>query len=360
MKRTVALSVIAVLLMGGVLLAASMGVSETKDAGEKICSDAIGTYAERLQVGPPQRYKSLTLYPVFADEVLVSDVDLTLDRAMAEGLVEIRELKPADVNRVRVRNKGKAPVFIMGGEMLGGAKQDRIVGDDLIVPPKSELVIPVYCVEQGRWVATSETFSSMQSVAGSSVRKARARADQSAVWTRVAEEQRRVDAPSPTGALRSIRESEAVQERAHPYRRAFSDLPTVSPKARGVVACVGGEIIACDLFSSRVLFQRLWPKLLESYVIDALDRKHVDRPLDAVLIKRWLDGVKLAKRTPRETPGQGVLYKLTGGGVIGAALVYDGGVVHMELFRGLTIQPVVEFNPVEFRRNRLEQGQHGQ
>jgi len=348
------------LLTLAILAALAAGAAAAPKPGEKAtappsgCGDAIADYADRLQVGPPRRHENLVLFPVFAEEVVVPDVALTFEEAMQEGLLEVCELKPARVNQVRLRSRAKEAIFLMGGEMLGGAKQDRIVGDDLIVPPGAELVIPVFCVERGRWVGKSESFRSFGTLAGSEVRKARQRADQAAVWENVAAEQARLNAPSATGALRSLQESEDVQEKVRPYARSLSDFAEDLPKARGVVACVGGEIIAADLFASRSLFQKLWPKLLEAYVVDAIGRPKRDRTPDAVEIKRWLEGVKRAERTPKDTPGDGRLYELRGERIMGSALVYDGGVVHIELFTRHDVRPL-PFNLLEFRRERLEQ-----
>ena len=345
-------------IAGTVLLAASLSAlpaeTELDIVRPPSSSDAIDAYASQLQVGPPQRYANLTLFPIFADDVIVPDVELTLDEALEQGLLEISELMPAEVNRVRLRSCAKEPVFIMGGEMLLGAKQDRIVGDDLVVPPRADLVIPVYCVEQGRWIAKTGAFSSAGALVGAEVRKARQRADQGAVWGRVAEEQSRLNAPSETGSVRSIRESGEVQDKIRPYTRTLMDFAIDHGKARGVVACVGSDIIAGDLFGSRALFRALWPKLLESYVIDALDRPARRRASDAVRIKMWLGGITRAEKTRKPTPGAGTLWELRGGGIIGSALVHHEGVVHMELFRGRVVRPL-RFDRLEFRRDRLRQ-----
>jgi len=346
------------IIIGALMLVAALHAAPVEDEPDIVrppsSSDAIDAYASRLQVGMPQRYENLTLYPISADGVIVPDLELTLDEAIERGLLKIAELKPAEVNRVRLVSRAHEPVFIMGGEMLLGAKQDRIAGDDLLIPPRAELVIPVYCVEHGRWVAETDAFSSAGALVGSEVRKARQRADQGAVWSRVAAEQSRLNAPSETGAFRSVRESEEVRDKMAPYTRALSDFAVDSAKARGVVACVGGEIIAADLFGSRTVFRTLWPKLLESYVIDALDRRVRGSAPDPVRIRRWLDGVTRAEKSRKPTPGAGTLYELRGGGVIGSALVYREGVVHMELFRGYAVQPV-RFNRLDFRRERLQQ-----
>jgi hypothetical protein len=341
----------AVALLAGAVLAAMPAPSEeaVEPPKEQVCIDTIDAFAGGLKVGRPRRHGALALFPVFAETAVEPGVDLTLDEALERELLEIRELKSPEVNRVVLVSKAKEPVFVMGGEMLGGAKQDRIIGDDLIVPSCAELVIPVYCVEQGRWVAKGEAFTSTRTLAASAVRKA---ADQSCVWQEVAESQERLNAPSQTGAMRSIKESEHVQSRVQPYVRALSDLPDDVPAARGVVAAVGGRVIAADLFGSRAVFEALWPKLLESYVIDALQRDASGVIPDAVEIRRWLHEVRRAERTPEDTPGAGDLYQLRGDRLLGSVLAYEYGVVHMELFRTYVVEPV-EFNRLDFRRERL-------
>ena len=99
MKRKLAVSAIGAVLVAGALLAAAFATPD-KEA-KSLGADSIDSYVARLQVGPPQRHANLTLYPVLADGVVVPDVDLTLDKAMERGFIEIRELKPADVNRSR-------------------------------------------------------------------------------------------------------------------------------------------------------------------------------------------------------------------------------------------------------------------
>ena len=330
--------------------------------------DAISDFAVRLRVGQAQRHEGLTLYPVFASPLKAPDVDLTLDKAMDLGLVEIVELTSAEVNRVRLHNRAKRPVFIMAGEMLKGAKQDRIVGDDLIVPAGEEVTIPVYCVEHGRWVAKSEAFKSARTLAAPALRQS-AKAGQSAVWSRVAAEQDRLRAPSATGALSSVHESAEVQRKMTPYTRAFSDLPDDYPKACGVVAVIGGEIMAADLFSSPAVFRQLWRKLLDSYAIDALERpaapvrRHARRHFgeggepDPADIKDWLEGMRQADRDPKDTAGAGSLYELRGRRVFGSALVWRDGVMHIGLFPARPERITgSDFNSLDFRRERLEGG----
>ncbi len=348
------------LIMITLLFAVSIALGIDRIEPEQKClptpNDVIASFAKQIKVGRPRNHKNLTLYPIHIEEVRAPDIELTLDEAMSRELLKIRELDPPEVNRVRLVSKAKEPIFVMGGEMLAGAKQDRIVGDDMIVPPRADIEIPVFCVEQGRWVTKSESFGSSKFLAGSEVRKARAAADQSEVWAQVAETQARLSAPSETGALRSLQDNAAVQDRMKPYRRALLEFPDELAKARGVVACVDDEIIAADLFASRAIFVQLWPKLLDSYITDAMDRAADGKVPDGVRIKQWLDGIARAELTEKKTPGEGSLYKLEGKELFGSALLYEKAVVHIELFRRENPEPEpILFNRLEFRRERLDE-----
>ncbi len=330
-------------------------------------------YSRRIKVDPAGRHEGLLLFAVSVPGVKVPNLGLTLDQAMKQGLVEISELREADVNRLRVRNRSKEPVFVMAGEMLRGGKQDRIAGDDLILPPKSDLTIPVFCVEHGRWAGRESGFSAGHSLAGAKVRGAAARSGargggQGAVWEGVAEQQRALGAPSATGALRSVHDSEAVRDHMKPYLSAFSDLPSKHPKAVGVVAVAGDEILAADLFSAHKLFVSMWPDLLEAYVVDALERdgggvREPRRMHDAGFtnpalggkgVLRWLGGLHSARMSPKDTPGDGELYDLSARNISGTALLYDCSVVHLALFPGEIAVAEPAFNTLQFRRDRLQ------
>ena len=77
------------------------------------------------------------------------------------------------MNRLVLVNNSDRPLILLAGEIVTGGKQDRVVGKDRIVPPKSDPIdLAVFCVEPERWVAAKSTFGSFHSqMAQPSVRR---------------------------------------------------------------------------------------------------------------------------------------------------------------------------------------------
>ncbi len=73
---------------------------------------------------------------------------------------------------LRVINRAEKMVLILDGEELVGAKQNRIVNTTILVAAQSTLVIPVSCVEQGRWSYRTLSFESQDRMLGSELRAA--------------------------------------------------------------------------------------------------------------------------------------------------------------------------------------------
>lgn len=57
-----------------------------------------------------------------------------------------------DVNRLMVVNNSDKPLYLMPGEVIVGGKQDRTIGQEIVIAPsKKPVPIDAFCVEHGRW-----------------------------------------------------------------------------------------------------------------------------------------------------------------------------------------------------------------
>ena len=155
-----------------------------------------GVHLRRVQAGQevsgsgytvldPIRNGSLTVFPVVAAKSYSTGQFLTLDEGFRSGEVVVTEYgnvrglvrgqsgppvqhDGAEVNRLVLINNSKRPLLLLAGEIVAGGKQDRVIGKDRIVPAESDPVdLNVFCVEPGRWVASSTNFGASGTTYGS-------------------------------------------------------------------------------------------------------------------------------------------------------------------------------------------------
>src|SRR5579859_5768768 len=110
---------------------------------------ALGADNQLLQ---PIQFKQLVVFPVSHRSGTVSAQYLTLTDGVKQKLVMVTEHgQGGTVNRVQVKNSSDKPLLLLGGEVILGGQQDRILGKDTVVPAHETLVVEVFCVEHGRW-----------------------------------------------------------------------------------------------------------------------------------------------------------------------------------------------------------------
>ena len=117
------------------------------------CAPARPWHAPCISVGEPLCFEQFALYPLWRKAAAPFPC-ITLDEAMAKGSFQVKEVDGGTVPLLLVVNGTSERVFLLDGEELVGAKQNRILNLSLLVERSSELKVPVSCVEQGRWSFT--------------------------------------------------------------------------------------------------------------------------------------------------------------------------------------------------------------
>jgi len=308
----------------------------------------------------PIRHGNLTVFPVAAAKSYSTGEFLTLDEGLRSGDVVVTEagavqglirkhpvhpMPPvrydgAQVNRLVLVNNSKRPLLLLAGEIVTGGKQDRVIGKDRIIPAESDPVdLSVFCVEPGRWVATSEHFGASEAMYGSaaggnrphppmammaqpSVRaKAMGDKDQSEVWAEV----RKQKAAVVSGAMAGVPAASADVEQTSSYARLMENRDVkrqvdavAKPieenyqslirqlrdrNAVGVVVAVNGRIIWADIFASTDLLQKYWPKLVRSYASEAVVTRAKDVEVSANRAQSFLEDMEGRRETIESEPG---------------------------------------------------------
>ena len=258
---------------------------------------------------------------------------LTLDEARAHGALTVIERAQASVPELIAENRGKTHVLLLAGEILVGGKQNRVLREDLLLPPLSgPRNIAVYCVEQGRWNEGRKDFDSRGSVVQPSVRSQVLRkAEQSRIWSGVAAASRSVAAPSPTGSYQAIYDKPEVKAQLEETSRRFD--PAMAPTAVGAAVFVGPNLAGVDCFHAPGLFAREWPKLLRAYALDAygVAAGAWDEAAGRARTDGLLRAAARVEGAARGTVGSGRLFEFTLDGRRGAALLFESQAIHVAI-----------------------------
>jgi hypothetical protein len=270
----------------------------------------------------PVRYENLSVFPVVTREGIDTSAFLTLDEGLSSGQVIVAESgseiirrsqdgRPirgggAQVNQLVLVNRSAKPLVLLAGEVVTGGKQDRVIAKDRIVPPGGDpLPLDVFCVERGRWSGAGGNFNASKMIVHPSVReKAAVEQKQDEVWASVRKGSTHssADAATPAarqaplsrGAIDGVVAAEAQSEsygKIYQSRRVGQSVETFAAEVErrftrataglkgerviGVVIAYGGEVAWADAFASGALFEKYWPKLLRSYVVEALARPNL-------------------------------------------------------------------------------------
>jgi len=312
-----------------------------------------------FKVLEPIRHGSLTVFPIVAQKTYATGEFMTLDEGLRSGDVVVTEYgnvrglmrrhhtpvmqheSGAEVNRLVLINNSKRPLLLLAGEIVTGGKQDRVIGKDRIVPPESDPVdLSVFCVEPGRWVATSGHFGASGTTyasGGASVHGAvpgtlmaqpsvRAKAmgdkDQSQVWAEVRKQQQSMtvevagaaplasrDEIQSTSSYARVMENKDVKQKVdeiaapieHNYESLIKQLR--DRKAVGVVVAVNGRIIWADLFASTELLEKYWPKLVRSYASEAVVTRAKGGEASLAQAEKFLADMEGRRETIESEPG---------------------------------------------------------
>ena len=215
------------------------------------------------------------------------------------------------MNTLLVMNTSDKPLYLMPGEVISGGQQDRTIGQEIVIAPGKEPVpIDVFCVEYGRWSGRSITSTTAQlaeaggfgadlsivvsatapveelaeeaqrgtfvASVGQLNKDARlavqAAGEQGKVWEEVAKTNSKVGNDSDSGNFAANYTSGEVVEDFEPF---VNELKSIGETKQivGVAVAVNGKILAVDVYESTPLFKKFWPKLLKSYVLDAVAAK---------------------------------------------------------------------------------------
>lgn len=297
--------------------------------------DPVKVFVGKCTFYSPVKSRNLTIIPLKApDELSRSTGFLTLDEAISDGVLVVKEVSSSgSVNQLAVTNNSKNTVFIMAGEILRGSKQDRVLQSDVLIPPMSgKILVDAYCVEQGRWTYKSDKFYSQNQTANISVRQAaRDKKSQSAVWDSVAKTNTSFEA-APSGSLSESYSAPEMKRKKSEYQDKITDIPGSYPHANGVVVLVNNRVLVADIFADKALFKKMWPKLADSYIMEAISKPEGSSGSSLSKASDLIDLIKAARISYKMAPGTGKHFEISSNEITGSGILYNNTPVHLDVF----------------------------
>ncbi|MBM4030568.1 MAG: hypothetical protein FJ291_02145 [Planctomycetes bacterium] len=289
--------------------------SQTK-TGAAALQGVPSTSASDATPSGPFQHENLAVFIIQGKNTITGTEFLTLDEALSKKLLVVRETE--QVRELTVDNLSeKESIFIQSGEMVSGGKQDRMLGVDLVVPPKARnMKVPSFCVEQSRWsqrgAEAAKVFGTNFNYASSNELRVAARLDkdQGKVWQQVAKSQKALsanvgadvtNATSPSSldlALEDPRLKAAVKA----YTDKLSKAIEGKDDAIGCAFAINGQIYSADVYGSNVLFRKLYPKLLDASATEAVAKLQKDKkftPPAAEAVTAWLNKPRPSENAKR-------------------------------------------------------------
>jgi hypothetical protein len=306
-----------------------------------------------VEVGEGIHHQNLTVFPLFWQD---GRADATSGEALDEAdnggaryqllsdAVESAEAVVEEVSEggqvpfLGVKNTGGTPILIPEGEILMGAKQNRVVNLTVLVAAKASFKLPVSCVEQGRWHYRSRDFKpaafahpKLRELKVKSAQRSRrfrgeALADQGRVWDEVGEHLHALAAYSPTADFAAS--FDAAPERMDRYRKRI-ELPH---DACGFIAARDGRVVGLDLFDKPQTMRKMWKRMADAYFLESAREWSESQPVARDTAKKFISDVTDHLEEAERQPDLGVEFEVLGEELSGSALFYDGAVCHLSAF----------------------------
>lgn len=327
-RKLISASVVLFLIFS---LSSPFGIAPARaQKGEKEVIDLL----EHIELGAPFNYRNLTIVPIYARKIKDRTDYVSLDEALRRGYIVITEIGGGRVPQVKVKNKSNRYVFLMAGEILTGCKQDRLVGSEILLGPKGkEIILPVYCSERGRWALTGREFESFGAAAAPDLRAmVQFEVGQWAIWDEIDRESKALRVRSGTGALADTFRNEKVKKEVDRYVERLIEIPKLDKDVVGVAVGVGEKIVSVDVFANPDLFFALWPKLLRSYALSAIQIEGKRAEITQGQVKKLLNNIYKARYERKDGLDLGEEITMSTSQITSFALVWRGGVVHLSLF----------------------------
>ncbi|HTR28160.1 MAG TPA: DUF6569 family protein [Puia sp.] len=240
-----------------------------------------------------------------------------LGEALSKGLVTVTERGTTsfeNVHWLRFNTKSNKSVYIGGGEIITGGRQDRmIVRDTILNPSEKDQYVPVMCVEEGRWSEKEKKFG-YGNYANSDLRKTLdSGKNQVLIWHEIDRQLQEGKFKNTTFAYESKWLDKKYVLQGEDYFKFFMDKFRRSDSTIvGFIALSGDKVIGSDVFDGTYLFYHQLEPLLRGYIDEALSGG-APVTVQETAVRRYADKLLKDEKTQEEfVKDNGKIFRMSG------------------------------------------------
>jgi len=203
---------------------------------------------------------------------------IPLNQALSQGLVTVSERGTTsfeNVHLLRFNTHSDKSIYISGGEIMTGGRQDRmVIRDTILRPSEKDQYVPVMCVEEDRWSEKEKKFGYGAFANGHLRKVLDSTPNQVLIW-------KEIDRQLASGGFRTKTQaylSRDLGKKDKKYETGENDyfkwfynkFQHTDSNVVGFVAISGDKVIGSDIFATRGIFYGQLDPLLHSYIDDVI------------------------------------------------------------------------------------------
>lgn len=318
---------------------------------------------EEVKLLEKQEFSNMLVFPLIYQNGNKLEY-ITIDEAFGKKTVEVREISEGgSVPELFLENNSAERIILLDGEELVGAKQNRILNTTILVEKMTKTKIPVSCVESGRWGYNSSNFSSSDSISPSSLKMRKSasvseslrlskgasyHSNQGEVWNEVSRISSSARVSSPSNAMRDVYDKRSSDIES--YLKEFKKVENQN----GVAVFINGRLIGVEYISNKAAFDKLYPKLIRGYAMDAmLDVQEVKANGFENLAQEFIISIGNSQEEIFKSVGLGDDHRLTADDFVGSALAVEDEIVHLSALKIISYDnPGSEYGTRPYIRRR--------
>lgn len=295
-----------------------------------------GKWLESMEFGTPMEFRNLCIIPITAPESKTSYIDMNDEEAKQVKVTEIDD--SGSVPELKLSNPTEKLLFIIDSEEFIGAKQNRVSNASILVNKKSEVRIPVSCVEEGRWSYKSREFETSKNMMPYKMRFVMMKkvtenleigrkhySDQGEVWNEVRKFHKTAGTDSPTGAMKDSLDNISFD------LEQYVELLKSNEDRNGFIAFINGRIAGMEFISRVRSFKNLEEKVIRSLASEAIfNSSEITENTDyKAEIYAFIQNLKKASCGKFKSVELGDDIRIKGESLSGSALVYKDELIHL-------------------------------